>query len=394
MLLVFINLAFLANPRPWEARKSTSNRSVDSNSEPVCGSTGLATQRKASKTTADASVQTEQSADEQIIVELRDNLAKATEALSLNQQELSTARVEATAKDLHIASLTEARREFQTLCSAMQEKGAKDEATVVELTGRLANLEAEGASKDARIASLMKKNEEWRTDTTSMQNMIAFQEAVLLQLGDILKTQNKHNDTLSETVKSQKKLLAENDTIVTSLNTKLTEQSSENDSMRHRISSFSEECEKLNNLCKRSTEVAFRDEETIVQLKLKLVETTAEAGDWKDLYIQSLSQPHQPRMRTDVSLSALSIQGIMEEKDRRIAELNDKLSECYGQLVASQTDTLVGRFPLPPTVFVSGSSGGYAENNGADLSRSKTFSGLGSEYGHRSWPMFSSVPTS
>ncbi|RXW19581.1 hypothetical protein EST38_g6277 [Candolleomyces aberdarensis] len=376
-LLVLINLAFLANPRPWEAQKSRSNWSVDFNSDAVCDSTGSATQRKASKTVADASVQIEDSAHEQIIVELRDSLGKLTEALSLNRQELAIALAEATAKDLHITSLTEARRELQTLFSAMQEKAVKDEATIVELTGRLANLEAEGASKNARIASLMMKDEEWRSDTTSMQSIIAFQEGALLQLGDILKTQNKHKDTLSETVKNQKKVLAENDTIVIGINAKLTERSSENDTMKHRISSLTEECEKLNNLCKWSTEATARDEETIVQLKLKLVETTAEAGDWKDLYIQSLSQPHQPRMRTDVPLSALSIQGILEEKDRRIAELNDKLSECYGQLVASQTDALVGRFPIPPTVIVGGSAGG-----------------LGSEYGHRSWPMFSSAPIS
>uniref|UniRef100_A0A4Q2DIH5 Uncharacterized protein n=1 Tax=Candolleomyces aberdarensis TaxID=2316362 RepID=A0A4Q2DIH5_9AGAR len=320
-----------------------------------------------------ASVQSEDSTKDRTIFELRDSLANATEALSQHRQELSIARVEAAAKDLHITSLTEARREFQTLCSAMQEKAAKDEATIVELTGRLTNLEAEGASKDARIASLMKKNEEWRTDITSMQNMIAFQEAVLLQLTDILKTQKRHSDSLSKTVKNQKQMLTENDATIAQLDAKLTEQASDVDSMQHHISSLTEECDNLASLRKSLTEDVARDEVTIAQLKLSLAEKTAAAGDWKDLYIQSLSQPHQPRMcipRTDATFSTLSMQGIIAEKDRRIAELSDKLSECYGQLVASQAGNLAGPFLLPPPTIVVGESAGDHE----DLhSRSRSF---------------------
>ncbi|KAJ2930800.1 hypothetical protein H1R20_g6269, partial [Candolleomyces eurysporus] len=322
---------------------------------------------------ADASVQSEDSTNDRTIFELRDSFAKATEALTQHRQDLSIARAEATAKDLHITSLTEARREFQALCSAMQKKAAKDEATVVELTGRLANLEAEGASKDARIASFMKKNEEWRTDATSMQNMIAFQEAALLQLTDILKTQDRHIDALSETVKSQKQMLTENDATIAQLNAKVTEQTSDIDSMRHHISSLSEECENLASLRKSLTEDAARDEVTIAQLKLSLAEKTAAAGDWKDLYIQSLSQPHQPRMcipRTDATFSTLSMQGIIAEKDRRIAELSDKLSECYGQLVASQAGNLAGPFSLSlPSIVVGESAGDHEDVH----SRSRSF---------------------
>ncbi|KAJ2922134.1 hypothetical protein H1R20_g14960, partial [Candolleomyces eurysporus] len=170
-------------------------------------------------------------------------LQQATLNISKHRQELSLARYEAKAKDLHIISLSDAERDLQALCSAMQEKAAKDEATIVELTGRLENLttegeggetvadlmerlerlEEEGVSKDAQIISLTKKGEEWNANATSLEERVTVQETTVLQLTEMLKTQNKHSDTLSETVENQKKLLAESYTMIDQLNTKLQE---------------------------------------------------------------------------------------------------------------------------------------------------------------------------
>jgi chromosome segregation ATPase len=299
--------------------------------------------------TADASVQIEDSTHVRTIIELRAKLATVTEALSESRQELSIARAEATAKDLHLTSLVEARRDLQTLCSAMQAKTTNDEATIVKLTGRLAKFEAEGISQEAQIISLTKKKAEWNANAASMQEMITLQEAALLQLTNILRTQDKHNDALSQTVKSSKQSLAEKDTTIAHLNVKLTEYARENDSMRHRISSLDEECENLESVGKSMTGAAAQNEETIARLRLNLEEMTTAAGDWKDLYIQSLSQPHQPWMHMNVPSST---QGIIAEKDRKIAELNDKLSECYRQLLASQAGNLGGGFSLPPITLV------------------------------------------
>jgi uncharacterized coiled-coil protein SlyX len=183
-----------------------------------------------------------------------------------------------------------------------------------------------------------------------MKEMIAFQERSLLLLEDTSKNQGNHNQTLSEILKNQQKLLAENEVVVAELNTKLTEQTSTADSMAQRISSLAEECQSLEETCESLTNAAAQDEETIAQLRVNLAQETAAAGDWKDLYVQSLSQPHQPRVRmqTDAPVSSLSIQEIIAEKDRRIAELNDRFTECYGQLVASQAGNWVGRYSLQP----------------------------------------------
>ncbi|KAJ2912755.1 hypothetical protein MD484_g7659, partial [Candolleomyces efflorescens] len=297
-----------------------------------------------------AAVQTvDDSAHDRIIAELRTSLAAAAEALSQSRHELSVSRAETVAKDLHLASLVESRRELQTLCSAMQVKTTNDEATIVKLTRRSANSEAESVSREGQIVSLTKEKGEWSAKATSTQEMITLQEAVLLELSNILRAQDKHNDTLSRTVKRLKQSRSEKDSTITQLNDKLTEHARENGAMRDHISSLVKECETLEGLRQSTIAAAAQSEETIARLKLNLAEKTTAAGEWKDLYIQSLSQPHQPRMHARVPSSTL---GIIAEKDRKIAELNDKLSECYGYLVASQAGNLGGGLSLPPIIVV------------------------------------------
>ncbi|RXW19586.1 hypothetical protein EST38_g6272 [Candolleomyces aberdarensis] len=253
---------------------------------------------------------------------LRRQLAATASELQREREEVLVARAEAQrVEDLFMSSQSKARQEYQALGLKAQERQIRDEGTIAEMERRLERAES-------RICLLAKENKEYKDNSTFMKEKIEALSTRMSRIGSrnaeleitMVRRENqivwltKDHGKLAERIVFGKKTIAKQKQEFT---------------------------EKTQELAKQTQALAKQTQE--------LAEKEKEAVAWKDLYIlcRSGESSHQQRLRSGPS-EELSIANLLAEKDQKIEELKDRLSECVSQLdVCTCPRKVYDRVPLP-----------------------------------------------
>ncbi|KAJ2914017.1 hypothetical protein MD484_g6386, partial [Candolleomyces efflorescens] len=270
---------------------------------------------------------------------LQDQLASAMDQLQRKENLLSALQSCAREKDLLISSLSEERNEYQSLCSAYERKLGKKEGDIIKLTAKLARL-------DAQVGSLAQKNNKakpvTKVSTLGSDQAIELPHSVAMDPEDGTSGQQEYHERqtgpfkgrdlcwLSERRKHSGPETSlpspidtaakqDSDATIDRLTTKLAEQA-------RQILIITQEFEKLQKTRTYLEKTIGENEESMARLRINVAKERDAANGWKMLFTLSRGQPH---------IHGTSTVGIFDAHKRRIAELEEKLSECYEQLVAS-----------------------------------------------------------
>ncbi|KAJ2912754.1 hypothetical protein MD484_g7658, partial [Candolleomyces efflorescens] len=282
----------------------------------------------------------------------KDLLDAATEDLRLLKRLLSAAQDELCANGYLIESLSEERNASQSLSSALKTKVGKQEEIIVKNMARLAR-------SDAQVRSLTRKNGECKADLATMRGVIHAQKAIIQQL-QVRPSQNvaDHADTsregeeenqidcirslldrnmhLESSLLSTQESLAQRDAAIDRLTDRQVQQEAQ------RLAQ-SQENEKLKHLCTSLKETIRENEEAMARLRIIIAKEKTATEELKTLFTLSRAQPHIQ------GAAALSTVGIFEAQNRKIAELEEKLSECHTQLLlASERSGILLPFGILP----------------------------------------------
>jgi chromosome segregation ATPase len=253
-----------------------------------------------------------------------------------------------------IASLSEEQNVYQSLCSTLETKVGKREGEIIKIMARLARL-------DAQVRSLTQKNGEYKADLATLRGVIRSQEATIQQLHaspksfsestagtssvreneefeehqvDCIRSLLERNMHLESLLSSMHETLAQRDATIDHLNDWRAKQETQ-------ILTLSQDHEKLKHFCTSLEETIAEDEEVMARLRITIAKEKA-AAEWKTLFTLSRAQPHIHWAST------VSTVGIFEAQNRKIAELQDKLSECHVLLVASRNADILMPLELLP----------------------------------------------
>ncbi|KAJ2922135.1 hypothetical protein H1R20_g14963, partial [Candolleomyces eurysporus] len=259
---------------------------------------------------------------------------------------LSAAQAELRAKDHLIASLSEERNVYQSLCSGLEVKVGKKEGEIVKSMAKLARL-------NAQVSSLTRKNGEYKADLATMREVTQSQGEMIqkLKAGPRGFSENADSSSSSSREKDQehqadriRSLLERNmhlETLLSSLQGMLAQRDATIDHINDRRAeqeaqflTLSQDHEKLRQFCTSLQETIAEDEEAMARLRIAIAKERVAAEEWKTLFNLSRAQPHIH------GAANISTVGIFEAQNRKIAELQDKLSECHMQLVASHNGTI------------------------------------------------------
>ncbi|KAJ2930493.1 hypothetical protein H1R20_g6606, partial [Candolleomyces eurysporus] len=285
------------------------------------------------------------------------------------------------------ALLVHAKHAYNFLAAAVQERQAKDEATIIGLQRILSALEAEVLPTSARNRALMEENKEYKASSLSMQaslhalseelskarEMMDQHEATITHLKEahakdevttdaelwqqlstfeaqncVLVEENKKYKTsslslkesirtLSKDLLNARETVAQHDETITGLKEGKLVLESAVGYRDKRLAFLSKTCEDVAS--------------SVIVLQQKLEQKTKEAADWKDLYMHpdlNAVRPHQARHReaSGSNTSDLSPTGMIAAKNQEIAQLKDRISECHAQLAMCRCGNLLAKARL------------------------------------------------
>jgi hypothetical protein len=285
------------------------------------------------------------SANDPTISHLRDQLSAAVDQVQHQEDLLSASQADLLEKDLLISSLSEERNEYRTLCSAYEGRLGKKEGEILKLTAKLARLDAQVGSLARKKAVCNKAKPvtkfgavrgevnvipqidsgDGNSSASSGKQGFKERQASSSPTGDSrsrshsVKRKMRPETSLPST---QLDTTVKQDATIDRLTTKLAEQASQ-------ILILTQEFEKLEQTRANLEKTINENEESMARLRINVAKERDAANQWKAHF--SLARGHPNIYGTSDS----SMIGIFDAHNRRIAELEEKLSECYGQLVAS-----------------------------------------------------------
>ncbi|RXW11812.1 hypothetical protein EST38_g14043 [Candolleomyces aberdarensis] len=200
--------------------------------------------------------------------------------------------------------LVHAKQEYNALTTRMREMSAKYDTMAAELREHISTVQAECA----RNRALTEENREYINRSLTMQESIY---------------------TLSEDLSKAREAVAQHDTTIADLKERNLGLESAIKDKDEQISKAAEALDK---------EVA-RGKAAISSLQRELQEKSKEAQDWKEY--SKYREYHfsaRPSPTRQQDASELSLTGIIAEKNQRIQELQDRLSECCSQLTSIKAE--------------------------------------------------------
>ncbi|RXW19579.1 hypothetical protein EST38_g6280 [Candolleomyces aberdarensis] len=256
---------------------------------------------------------------------------------------LSAAQAELRAKDHLIASLSEECNVYQSLCSALDGKVGKKEGEIVNSMAKLARL-------NAQVSSLTKRNGEYKADLATMREVTQSQGEIIQQLrggardsgnADGSSLREKEGERQADTIRSLLERNLHLETLLSSIQETLAQRdatiahlSDRRAKQEAQVLTLSQDREKLRQFCASLEQTIAEDEEAMARLRITIAKEKVAAEEWKTLFTLSRAQPHIH------GAANISTVGIFEAQNRKIAELQEKLSECHMQLVASHNGTI------------------------------------------------------